>query len=88
MKRYPARFEAAVSTLLGGQDMSEEFFRAHPELVPELRASAAYHEYKGGTAYKGAYIFFRQVLHPVLRSDFATAVKTPIPAKPSIDGRN
>lgn len=75
---YLKRFEAAVSTLLGGCDMADEFFAFHPEMVEARRASAAYHRAKGGRYWKGALIFFRRTVQPVIRADRKAACKTRI----------
>lgn len=75
---YLKRFEAALNTKLGGWDMAKAFFKRHPDMVREARISALYHLAKGGAYWKGAAIFFKQRVRPVLKADRTAACKTPI----------
>lgn len=79
MNQYLHDFTAKVVELLGGQDMAREFFRLHPELATKMRVAALYHHGKGGAAWKGANIFHRFDLTPVLRADRRRACRRPIP---------
>ena len=78
MNRYLTEFTAHVVELLGGEDMAREFFQLHPELRTKLRLAALYHEGKGGAAHKGAAIFNRFDIRPVLRADQRRAWRKPI----------
>jgi hypothetical protein len=92
MNRYHALFTRKVFELLGGYEMAQEFFELHPELPEKMRAAALYHKRKGGAAWKGACVFHRFELTPLLRADRRAATLRPIPAKgrgidPDIDIR-
>lgn len=78
MNRYLADFTAQVFALLGGQEMAHEFFALHPELPEKMRAAALYHYTKRGAAHKGAKIFHRFELTPLLRADRRVACRRPI----------
>jgi hypothetical protein len=87
---YFNEFQATVSVLLGGMEMAEEFFLYHPDLAEALRIHAAFHEGKGGAAWKGANIFFARELRSVLRADRAIATRTRIGSVEDVleNGRN
>jgi len=68
-KRYSERFAHLTVQRLGGLEMAEEFFRLHPEMVQAVRTAAIYHYGKGGSAYKGALIFFLRTIKPQLAAD-------------------
>lgn len=75
---YLQRFEAALYTKLGGWDMAKAFFKRHPGLVRMARIAALYHRAKGGAYWKGATIFHKQYVQPVLKADRKAACKKPI----------
>ncbi len=67
---YATRFINRVTTLLGGLEMAEEFFRLHPRHEMLMRQAALCHRVTANTgAYKGAYIFFTLNLRPILAAD-------------------
>jgi hypothetical protein len=76
---YLNKFTAKVNELLGGEEMANEFFKLHPELVTKMRVSALYHQSKGGASWKGAMIFHRFDLRPILAADRRRACNRPIP---------
>ena len=78
MNNYLEHFRYAVVALLGGVEMASEFFSIHPELIVELRVSAAFHCGKGGAPCKGARIFFDRELRPMLAADRAWAARSRI----------
>ena len=77
MNNYLNDFTAQVFTLLGGEDMAHEFFQLHPELITRMRTAALYHHGKGGAAHKGANIFHRFDLKPILAKDRRGACRRP-----------
>ncbi len=79
MRAYQRHFTRHVIQGLGGIDMADEFFQLHPELAAKIPAAAAYHEQKGGAAWKGAAIFHRFELKPVIQRDRRRACRRPIP---------
>ena len=79
MNAYLRKFTSEVVVLLGGQEMAGEFFAMHPELPEKMRAAALYHHGKGGAAWKGASIFNRFELKPLIRADRRMACRQPIP---------
>jgi hypothetical protein len=91
MLTYANKFRNCVATRLGGQEMAEEFFRFHPAIFGEMRLASLYHRTKGGAAWKGAAIFFRQVIKPSLKADREMAktmpLLPPINIDDAIDGR-
>jgi hypothetical protein len=78
MTTYLTKFTRKVFELLGGQDMAHEFLALHPEIPEKMRAAAVYHQRKGGRAWKGACIFYRFEIKPLLQRDRKRACRRPI----------
>lgn len=76
-KEYLKRFNRGVIKRLGGVEMAEEFFVLHPEMVDKMKASAKYHFRKGGAAWKGAAIWFKLRVTPLLKEDRIKACAMP-----------
>lgn len=87
MRTYEQRFNAQLTKMLGGIEMATEFFGKHPEIPSRADWAMDYHRTKGGAAWKGACIFFRFHVKPILKADRLQACRLPIGADDSVDGR-